>query len=333
MSLAQSTVIRNTISSFLKVGQVISNVTVSNSTMKGTRVTKLGLMSSCLTFDQFCDSEVKVDEQYLVRVKKETDFGFMVGFSNGQRAILPRAALVDSYIKEHKNLLKIGDLILVKVTQCDPEKKRFVVTSKESEISFPDWLSAEAVFDSLKDEIKLDNQLTGAKFEFGQKYPVKFDDKKAACEREVLEPVQAELPAGLTALCCGPEVQSSQESTAEAIFVGYHEKNQALFALPPKVKSDEQKVFYSNGDFSLVQNGDSIQLVLTKTIGIRDQLKRAKIVSTEVISPIGDNLTFGRLSASDEQAERKKWGIMDIAQESFNYFHLSKVRYPFFAET
>ena len=33
-------------------------------------------------------------------MKKETDFGFMVAFGNGQRGLLPRAALIDAYLKD-----------------------------------------------------------------------------------------------------------------------------------------------------------------------------------------------------------------------------------------
>ena len=77
--------------------------------------------------------EIKPNEQYLAVVRKETDFGFMIAFTNGQRGLLPRAALIDAYIKSHSGCLTIGDVILVKVTQADQLKKRFVVTSKESQ--------------------------------------------------------------------------------------------------------------------------------------------------------------------------------------------------------
>ena len=46
------------------------------------------------------------------------------------------------------------------------------------------------------------------------------------------------LPEGIEAVCCGAEGQSSQATEAKAVFVGYHQSNQLLFALIPLTKAE-----------------------------------------------------------------------------------------------
>ena len=103
IALGQSGSVRDTLLGLLKAEMIIPNVSVVNSTSKGVKVSNLTLAKKSIEFDQFCiydeKDEIKPNEQYLVTVKKETDFGFMVAFGNGQRGLLPRAALVDAYLK------------------------------------------------------------------------------------------------------------------------------------------------------------------------------------------------------------------------------------------
>ena len=79
-------------------------------------------------------------------------------------------------------------------------------------------------------------------------------------------------------VCVGSQIQSLPDSIQQAVFVGFHTKNQLLFALAPVAKVEEEKVFYSNTDFALTQKDDQIQLVLTKVIGIRSQLKVRDVI-------------------------------------------------------
>ena len=161
------------------------------------------------------------------------------------------------------------------MTQSDPVKKRFVVSSKESQISKPDWLDSKSIFDAHLAEIETTLSLANQSITFGAPIKIEFENK-AACEREPIEPVKLvnqKLRDGFSAVCVGGQIQSSPDSIQNAIFVGFHAKNQLLFVLAPIAKVEEEKVFYSNTDFALTQKGDQIQLVLTKVIGIRAQLK------------------------------------------------------------
>ena len=67
------------------------------------KISNLALTQKSIEFYPFCiydeKEEIKPNEQYLATVKKETDFEFMVAFGNGQRGLLPRAALIDAYLK------------------------------------------------------------------------------------------------------------------------------------------------------------------------------------------------------------------------------------------
>ena len=50
--------------------------------------------------------------------------------------------------------------------------------------------------------------------------------------------VNLALPEGIKAVCCGAEGQSSQATEAKAVFVGFHQSNQLLFALIPLTKAE-----------------------------------------------------------------------------------------------
>ena len=208
-------------------------------------------------------------------------------------------------------------MILVKVTQADQAKKRFVVTSKESEVAQPEWLGVKSIVEMLKCEIESALKLANINLEFGSAVKVKFGNK-AACEREQVEPIElvdCQLPEGIRAVCCGPEIQSTPSTEAEAVFVGFHEANQLLFCLKPLTKAEEEKVFYSNGDFALTQKHDQVGFILARTSrGIRHHLKTNRAATIDSLGPIGQSgLILARLSDSAEQIERKKWGIMDLA--------------------
>ena len=89
------------------------------------------------------------------------------------------------------------------MTQSDPVKKRFVVTSKESQISKPDWLGSKSILDAYLAELETALSLANQSLAFGAPIKIEFENK-AACEREPIEPVKLvdqNLPDGFSAVC------------------------------------------------------------------------------------------------------------------------------------
>ena len=75
------------------------------------------------------------------------------------------------------------------MTQSDQIKKRFVVTSKESQISKPDWLDAKSILGAHLAELSTVLSLANQSIRFDAPIKIEFENK-AACEREPIEPVK-----------------------------------------------------------------------------------------------------------------------------------------------
>ena len=63
-------------------------------------------------------------------VRNVTDFGAFVDISVHQDGLVHISEISKDYIKHPSEVLKVGDIVMVKVLSVDPEKKRIALTIK-----------------------------------------------------------------------------------------------------------------------------------------------------------------------------------------------------------
>ena len=155
--------------------------------------------------------------------------------------------MVERFIPHHDEAAAIGDTILAKVIQVNPEKQRFLVTTKENEMTdLPDYFSESVIFESYQSELNDFMEYAGMNIRFGDavlcKYVVKCEYERAAGDANPLVEFIGQAK-GFTARMVGGAEKDGTTTTALAKFVGLGEKNELLF-VKSKLKKERFLLFF-----------------------------------------------------------------------------------------
>ncbi|TRY56198.1 hypothetical protein DNTS_002546 [Danionella cerebrum] len=137
----------------MEEGDDISNVMCLSNNKKGITLTKKPLLVACLEDKGIPKefSELQVGIQMVGWVKNIMPFGVFVDFPHGLYGLAPKSAMSDKFLSDISAAFAIGQTVLAKVTNIDEEKKRFLVSLKESELSLAaDW-SESGLVEGLKE--------------------------------------------------------------------------------------------------------------------------------------------------------------------------------------
>ena len=116
----------------LGIGEITLN-DIADSIIKKGRDPREELPQPVLRSDILSMEDLKPDMVLTGTVRNVIDFGAFVDIGVHQDGLVHISQICDRYIKHPTDVLSVGDIVKVRVLECDPKKKRISLSIKEAE--------------------------------------------------------------------------------------------------------------------------------------------------------------------------------------------------------
>uniref|UniRef100_A0AAV2LNK6 Protein RRP5 homolog n=1 Tax=Knipowitschia caucasica TaxID=637954 RepID=A0AAV2LNK6_KNICA len=298
----------------LQEGDTISNLVCCSKNKQNITLTKKPTIKWALEEGILAKdfSEITVGMQLYGWVKNIMPYGVFVEFPYGLVGLTPKSAMNDRFIADTTTAFELGQTVIAKVTNIDEEKRRFLVTLKQSEVILPvgdqqtrltnglQERRAVAEMLSIRENNDLRQQLSN--LGIGQKMKLTVDSVEEAHATFKSDEINGATITATKQHFIGQKLSAGQKVTAIVLFVDILAAKVNVSILPKllsKKKSLNEGSKYTatvqlvEKDFAVVSLGDTAQLTLIESrshlnevaVHESDRLKAGVTFEAEVIDP------------------------------------------------
>uniref|UniRef100_A0AAQ5YX76 Protein RRP5 homolog n=1 Tax=Amphiprion ocellaris TaxID=80972 RepID=A0AAQ5YX76_AMPOC len=246
-------------------------------------------------------SEITVGTQLFGWIKNIMSYGVFVEFPYGLVGLAPKSAMTDKFLSDATTAFQLGQTVIAKVTNLDEEKRRFLVTLKNSEVISPQGDTQTRLINGLV-------YLLSTKLQPVLLYPPILIQSLVMSEgfREVIPQEEFKMCTHvnnnflLAACFSGVNLTEAQKVTAVVLHVDILSSCVHVSILPKlleKKKSVKSKhtamVQFIDKDFAVVSLDNTAQLTVIQTstrlndvfLSESEKLKAGMTLAVEVIEP------------------------------------------------
>ena len=139
----------------LQPGSKFESVLVVSKKMKKITVTaKPSILSWVKSFEQMPKiTNLSVGDFVVGYIKDFQDYGCFVEMGNGLVGLCPKACLADNFVNNPRDLYKLGETVMCKITNIDEEKERLLVSLKFSDVGKEPSMTGTKLLDGYFQEL------------------------------------------------------------------------------------------------------------------------------------------------------------------------------------
>lgn len=147
----------------LQEGDIISNLYCISKNKQSIILTKKPTVRWSMEEGLFAKdfSEITVGSQLFGWIKNIMSYGVFVEFPYGLVGLAPKSAMTDKFLSDTTTAFQLGQTVIAKVTNLDEEKRRFLVTLKNSEIISPQGDTQTRLINGLQERRAVTEMLAG----------------------------------------------------------------------------------------------------------------------------------------------------------------------------